>query len=144
MPDAAERLAALEVRVGDAERLAALEVRVGDAAADSRDQWAAINSLREGHGAMREGLAAIRQQNADIINKLDDLKRSNAVESAACLRQENANAEAIKGLQTSVQTLKETVATMAGASAFSRWAGQLALPAIVSIAVAVFGYLMRK
>ena len=126
------------------ERLAALEVRVGDVATDSRDQWTAINSLREGQGAMREVLAAIRQQNADIITKLGELKRTNALESDACLRQENANAESIRALQASVQALKETVATMAGASALSRWMGQLALPAVVSIGVALFSYFARK
>ena len=120
-----------------AERVARIEATMPSSDRDGRDQWDAINDLRNGMGDLKSDLRSVRDKNELILDRLEEVKDRQGEASKERSGMETRNAEAIAALTQKIDALTADMAVEKDSRATNGKFGVVLLSGIVSVCVAL-------
>ena len=120
-----------------AERVAKIEATMPSSDRDGRDQWDAINGLRDGVGDLKVEIRSIQNKNGQILDGLEEVKTRQADASRERSGMETRNAEAIAELTKKIDALTADMAVEKDSRATNGKFGTVLLSGVVSVCVAL-------
>ena len=126
-----------------AERVAKIEAMLPASDRDGRDQWDAINDVRRGMTDLNVEIGGLKEKNGLVLEKLDDVRRSQQEATKQRSDSEKSNAAAIAELTKKIDALTSDVAVLKESRQSMGKLGTVVLSGLVSAAVALLAGFMN-
>lgn len=127
-----------------AERVAKLEAMAPASDRDGRDQWDAINSVRDGVSDLKVQIGIVSERNVKILEGLEDVKSQQSAATTQRSEVEQRNAEKIDALTKKVDDLAASVAVLKDSHATMGKFGTVILSGVVSAIVGVVSWFASR
>lgn len=118
-----------------AERVAKIEAMMPSSDRDGRDQWDAINGLREGMGDLKIQIGAIGEKNGQILDRLKEVKDRQTEASKERSGMELRNAEAIAELTEKIDAMSADMVVLKDSRQTNSRMRVIGISGFVSLAV---------
>lgn len=118
-----------------AERVAKIEATMPSSDQDGRDQWDAINGLRDGMGDLKVEIRSIQNKNGQILDRLEEVKDRQAEASKERSGMETRNAEAIAELTKKIDAMSADMAVLKDSRQSNSQIRVIGISGFVSLAV---------
>lgn len=102
---------------------------------DGRDQWDAINGLRDGMGDLKVEIRSIQNKNGQILDRLEEVKDRQAEASKERSGMETRNAEAIAELTKKIDAMSADMAVLKDSRQSNSQMRVIGISGFVSLAV---------
>ncbi len=118
-----------------AERVAKIEAMMPSSDRDGRDQWDAINGLRDGMGDLKIQIGSIGEENGLILDRLKEVKDRQTEASKERSGMELRNAEAIAELTKKIDAMSADMAVLKDSRQSNSQIRVIGISGVVSLAV---------
>lgn len=118
-----------------AERVAKIEAMMPGSDRDGRDQWDAINGLRDGMSDLKVEISSIQNKNGLILDGLEEVKDRQADASRERSGMELRNAEAIEALTKKIDAMSADMVVLKDSRQTNSQMRVIGISGFVSLAV---------